>query len=55
MTEDKILTVAEAAEILQVSAATVRRLLIDGKIPGFRAGSRWRISKNALFTAVNRG
>jgi len=38
------LTTDEAAAQLRLSNKTVRRMLIDGRLPGTRIGTRWRIS-----------
>lgn len=37
------LTPAQAAKVLQLSASTVRELLIAGELPGRKVGSNWRI------------
>jgi excisionase family DNA binding protein len=44
----KILTVRQAAELLQASEETVRDWLRRGRIPGRRVGRSWRISEDAL-------
>lgn len=44
----KILTVRQAAELLQASEETVRDWLRRGRIPGRRVGRSWRISEEAL-------
>ena len=36
----RYITVAEAAEYLQVSPHTLRRLIADGELMGYRMGSR---------------
>lgn len=43
MTEDRLLTVREVAEIFRVSTMTVYRLLEEGELCGLRIGSSWRI------------
>lgn len=40
MQEHKYLTAAEAAELLNVSTATVRRLARSGRLPKYRIGSK---------------
>jgi len=45
---EDLLTLAEAAEALRVSQATVRRLIERGELPAVRVGRLWRISSNAL-------
>jgi excisionase family DNA binding protein len=42
-----LLTVAEAAERLRVHPTTVRRLLHQGRLPGVRVGSVWRVDEDA--------
>jgi excisionase family DNA binding protein len=42
------LTTDEAAAQLRLSNKTVRRMLIDGRLPGTRVGTRWRISAQVL-------
>ncbi len=45
---NKILTVSQAAEQLQVSERTVYEWLRDGKLPGRKIGKVWRLSADAL-------
>lgn len=46
---DKLLTVEQAAERLQMHPATVRRFIREGTLAGKRIGARqWRISESAL-------
>lgn len=40
----KYLTTDEAAAQLRLSNKTVRRMLIDGRLPGTRIAGRWRIA-----------
>jgi excisionase family DNA binding protein len=40
---EKILTVQQAAELLQCKPQTVRNYLKAGKLPGRRIGKEWRI------------
>jgi len=42
------LTTDEAAAQLRLSNKTVRRMLIDGRLPGTRIGPRWRISAQVV-------
>lgn len=51
----KILTVRQAAELLQASEETVRDWLRRGRIPGRRVGRSWRISEDALLDWLNTG
>ena len=45
---NRVLTVEEAAKLLQVSARTVRDLLQQGKLPGRKVGREWRIPEPLL-------
>jgi excisionase family DNA binding protein len=44
----ELLTPAEVALKMRVSAATVRRLIDRGEIAAFRVGHQWRIPASAL-------
>ena len=48
MTKLDILTLAQAAEYLQVSERTILRMLKDGRIPGRQVGSQWRFDREQL-------
>ena len=43
-----VLTVEQAAELLQVDADTVRTLAREGTLPGRRVGREWRFARAAL-------
>ncbi len=43
-----ILTLEQAAEMLQLSARTVQRLVSKGKMPGRRIGGQWRFDRDQL-------
>ncbi len=46
---DELLTVAQAAQYLQVCEKTVRRLITNQKLTASKVGSRaWRIRKEAI-------
>lgn len=46
---DELLTVAQAAQYLQVCEKTVRRLITSQKLTASKVGSRaWRIRKEAI-------
>jgi len=45
---EELLTLAEAAEALRVSQATVRRLIDAGELRGVRVGRLWRVPKPAV-------
>lgn len=44
----EILTIEQAAEMLQVSVRTIQRMVKDGKIPGRQVGSQWRFDRDQL-------
>jgi excisionase family DNA binding protein len=48
----EFLTVPEAARLLRVREATVRRLARRGELPALRVGSRWRIPIDSLASAA---
>jgi excisionase family DNA binding protein len=51
MTEERLLTVPEVADRLRLSVFTVRELLKEGRLRGFRLGgtkSGWRVSPEDL-------
>ena len=51
MDDERVLTVAEAAERLRTSEETIRRWLRDGKLRGVRIGSTrvgWRIPESEV-------
>ena len=43
--DDRILTVEEVANFLQLSEATIYKMAQDGKIPAKRVGRSWRFSQ----------
>jgi excisionase family DNA binding protein len=43
-----ILTAEEVAAWLKVKPVTVRRLLVSGKLTGFKVGNEWRITEDDL-------
>jgi len=48
MSDQEVLNVKEAAQLLGTHAETVRRLARRGEIPCFKVGSDWRFSRDAL-------
>jgi excisionase family DNA binding protein len=46
--EDDIFTIKELSEHLRVHPTTIYRLLRQGRLPGFRVGSNWRFSREAI-------
>ena len=55
---EKVYKTKEAAEILRLHPKTLKRLLINGTIKGFRAGgtpqSHWRITESAINNYKNK-
>ena len=48
MTQDKYLTVTQLSEYLNIHRTTIYRMLREGRLPGFRIGSDWRFSLEAI-------
>ena len=48
MTEEKIYTVRQVADILQVHPRTIRRMIARGEIRAFTIGDDYRIRQSAL-------
>ena len=44
----QILTAKELAEYLKLTEVTVYKYANEGKIPGFKVGSRWRFDKDKI-------
>ena len=44
----RLLTVAEAPEVLQVSKRTLERLIQRRELPAFKVGHQWRIRASEL-------
>ena len=42
---DEIMTIREVAEYLNLAEKIAYRLAAEGKLPGFKVGSRWRFDK----------
>jgi excisionase family DNA binding protein len=49
-----VLTVEQAAELLQVRPKTLRALAHEGKIPAVKVGKPWRFDENLLLEWVAR-
>lgn len=45
---ESVLTVPEVAEYLRVNQRTVYRLVVTGKIPGFKVGTTWRFKRSEI-------
>ena len=50
--EPELISINEAARMLNVSTRTVNRLCLDGKVKAVRIGSQWRINRKALREAA---
>jgi len=44
----QILTTKELAEYLKLTQVTIYKYVCEGKIPGFKVGSRWRYDKDKI-------
>ena len=44
----KLLNTKELAEYLKLTEVTIYKYAKEGKIPGFRVGSRWRFDKDQI-------
>jgi excisionase family DNA binding protein len=44
----QILTTQELAEYLKLTQVTIYKYVCEGKIPGFKVGSRWRYDKDKI-------
>ncbi|RKZ11544.1 hypothetical protein DRQ50_13445 [bacterium] len=44
----EILTMEQAAEMLQVSTRTIQRMVKEGRMPGRQIGSQWRFEREQL-------
>jgi len=44
----RLLTLPEAAELLQVSPRTVQRMIWRKELPAFKVGNQWRVNESAL-------
>jgi len=47
-TKVQILNVSELPEYLRIHKTTIYRMLGEGRLPGFRTGSDWRFSVEAI-------
>ena len=46
--DDEVLSVEEAAQLLKVPPATIRREARAGRLPGRHVGKQWRFARSAL-------
>lgn len=46
--EPELISIREAARMMNVSERTMNRLCLDGKVKAVRIGCQWRINRRAL-------
>ena len=46
--EPELISIREAARMVNVSERTMNRLCLDGKVKAVRIGCQWRINRRAL-------
>jgi len=51
---DSFYSLEDVARILQISVATVRKLVANGDIPAIRIGKQWRVTREAFEAYVAR-
>jgi len=44
----QLLTLSEAADVLQVSTRTLQRMIRNGQLPAFKVGGQWRLRETQL-------
>jgi excisionase family DNA binding protein len=44
----RLLTLSEAANLLQVSTRTLQRMIRNGELPAFKVGVQWRLRETQL-------
>jgi excisionase family DNA binding protein len=44
----RLLTLSEAANLLQVSTRTLQRMIRKGELPAFKVGGQWRLRETQL-------
>ncbi len=44
----QLLTLSEAADILQVSTRTLQRMIHSGEMPALKVGGQWRVRRTLL-------
>jgi excisionase family DNA binding protein len=44
----RLLTLSEAAELLQVSTRTLHRMIRTAELPAFKVGGQWRVRETQL-------
>lgn len=46
--KEKLWTIAQVAEYLNVDKFTIYRLIASGKLPAFKVGNQWRFKKRLI-------
>lgn len=54
-TETRVYSLKKTAKVLELCEATVRRMLKDGRINGFKIGKVWRIDQAEMDRLTARG
>ena len=44
----RLLTLSEAAILLQISTRTLQRMIRNGQLPAFKVGGQWRVRETQL-------
>jgi excisionase family DNA binding protein len=44
----RLLTLSEAANLLQISTRTLQRMIRNGELPAFKVGGQWRVRETQL-------
>jgi excisionase family DNA binding protein len=50
----RLLTLAEAADLLQVSTRTLHRMIRAAELPAFKLGGQWRVRQSQLQQWIER-
>lgn len=53
LANNRFLTLAEAATLLQVSKRTLQRMIKLGRLPAFKVGGQWRVREMQLRRRVD--
>jgi len=46
--ENTVMTVSEVADYLKMKTVTIYKHAQNGKLPGFKVGSKWRFKKETI-------
>ncbi len=49
---DDLISTIDAGKILRCTSATVLRWILQGRIPGYRCGYRWRVSRADVLAQI---